>query len=68
MRSVGLDMIKQRGKWQASGPQPEELGLEFDSLFTHEVEEVSESLEKELSMSSSEARQLLSTTFQVIFI
>lgn len=58
-------MLKQRGNWQAGGMKPQELGLEYDSMFTHEVEEVSEVLTRDCEMTESESRQLLSNAFQV---
>ena len=63
LKSVGLDMLKQRGSWQATGTKP--LGSEFDSMFGHEIEDMSEVLVKNSAMSSSKARQFLSQTFQV---
>lgn len=58
-------MLKQRGKWQAAGIKPVELGLEFDSIFTHEIEDMSEIFVRKSEMTEAEARQLLSATFQV---
>ena len=66
LRSVGLDVLKQRGQWQVGREQPSDLGLEFDDLFNHEVEEKAEEITRETSMTNSEARLLLSKTFQVI--
>ena len=65
LKSVGFDMLKQRGKWQAAGIKPVELGLEFDSMFTHEIEDMSEILVRKSEMTEVQARQFLSTTFQV---
>ncbi len=65
LRSVGFDMLKQRGSWQATGVQPQDLGMEFNSMFTHEIEEASEVLVRKSGMAGPESRQLLSTAFQV---
>lgn len=58
-------MLKQRGSWQATGVKPVDLGIEFDNMFTHEIEDFSEVLVKNTDMSSSEVRKFLSNTFQV---
>ena len=65
VRSVGFDMLKQRGSWQAAGTEPTQIGMEFDSLFTHEVEETVEILARKSEISENEARKFLSTAFQV---
>ena len=59
-------MLKQRGQWHASGPRPKDLGLEYDNLFNHEVEDMAEMMTSESTMTSSEARHLLSSAFQVM--
>ncbi len=58
-------MLKQRGSWQAAGVKPDELGLEFNSFFTHEIEEMSEKMVKKSAMTNDEARQFLNDSFQV---
>lgn len=58
-------MLKQRGNWQATGTAPAHLAMEFDSIFTHEVEEMSGLLVKKSELQENEARQYLSTVFQV---
>ena len=58
-------MLKQKGSWQAAGVKPQELGMEFNSVFTHEVEEMSEILVEKTKMTESESRQLVSNVFQV---
>lgn len=65
IRSVGFDMLKQRGNWQATGTEPAQLGTEFDSIFTHEVEDISELLVEKSEMTESDARKFISTAFQV---
>lgn len=65
LRSVGYDLLKQRGKWQATGMNPVDLGLEFASIFTHDVEDLSEALINDTDMPGSQVRKFLCNTFQV---
>lgn len=65
IRSVGFDMLKQRGNWQATGTEPAHLGMEFDSIFTHEVEEIAGMFVRKSGTPENEARKFLSTAFQV---
>lgn len=58
-------MLKQRGNWQATGVEPAELGIEFDSMFNHEIERMSEVLVMKSKMGETDTRRILSSTFQV---
>ena len=45
--------------------KPFDLGTQFASMFTHDIEEFSEILVKNTDMSDNEVRKFLSNTFQV---
>jgi len=45
--------------------QPADLGMEFDDLFNHEVDDKAEEMSRDTSMTNSEARRFLGQTFQV---
>ena len=63
VKSVGYDMLKQRGGWQTAGRQPTDFSLEFDNFFAHEAEEMIECL-KEGELPEDKARQQLCSIFQ----
>lgn len=65
VKSVGYDMLKQRGGWQATGKTPFDMSLEFNNFFDHEVEDFSKSLMQSESMEEDKARQQACNNFQV---
>ncbi len=65
MKSVGYDMLKQRGGWQAVGKTPSDRSLDFNNFFDHEVEDFSKSLVQSEGMEEDKARQLACEEFQV---
>ena len=63
VKSVGYDMLKQRGGWQSTGRRPTDFSLEFDNFFSHEVEDMIDLLE-ESSLPEDKARRQLCSIFQ----
>ena len=67
LKSVGYDMLKQRGGWLAQGKKPTDSSLEFNNLFDHEVEHLAKGFQESLGMEEDSARQFVCKEFQVSF-
>ncbi|XP_064402141.1 uncharacterized protein LOC135347932 isoform X2 [Halichondria panicea] len=67
VKSVGYDMLKQRGGWQVLGKTPSDSSLDFNNLFDHEVEDLSKSLTDDVGMNEDKARLLACNEFQRIY-
>ena len=65
LKSTSYDMMKQRGDWQCGGRTHDDHSTAFESVFLHEVEELSKHLQDTADLEESPARELLCHLFQV---
>lgn len=62
LKSTGYDMLKQGGKWQASGATHDDLTQEFMEFFDHDAFDI---VDEHCQGSENYAREILSNAFQV---
>ena len=65
LKSTSYDMVKQTGDWQCGGRTHDDHGTAFESLFFHEVEDLSAHLQTKTGMEEDSAKEFLCQLFQV---